>query len=77
MGAGIARLRMPPRAAIPLAMLRFILLAGLVVALVAFVTRSPRLRLVLKALLAVLAAYAVLKLTGVIDALAPDRDGVL
>ena len=73
---GMTRLRMPPRATIPLVMFKLVLLAGLVVALVALITRSPRLRLVLNAVLAVLAVYAVLKLTGVIDALAPDRMGV-
>ena len=40
------------------------------------ITRSPRARRVLHVVLGVLALYAVLKLTGVIEAIAPDRDGV-
>ena len=39
------------------------------------ITRSPRVRRVLHVVLAVLAVYAVLKLTGVIEAIAPDRMG--
>jgi uncharacterized membrane protein YccC len=44
--------------------------------LVSFLTRSPRMRRGLQIVLAVLAVYAILKMTGVIEAIAPDRDGV-
>ena len=44
--------------------------------LVGFITRSSRMRRALHILLAVLAVYAILKITGVIEALAPERDGV-
>jgi hypothetical protein len=44
--------------------------------LVSFLGRSPRMRRGLHVVLAVLAVYAILKMTGVIEAIAPDRDGV-
>jgi hypothetical protein len=44
--------------------------------LVGFIARSSRMRRALHILLAVLAVYAILKITGVIEALAPERDGV-
>jgi len=44
--------------------------------LVGFLTRLPSVRRALLLLLGILAVYAVLKLTGVIEAIAPARDGV-
>ena len=58
-------------------MFRILVLLAAGVALVAFVTRAPRVRRALWVTLWLLGAYAVLKVTGVIEALAPARDGVL
>lgn len=57
-------------------MLRIVFLAAVALAVVALFTRSARLRRGLWAILVLMAVYAVLKLTGVIDAMAPDRDGM-
>lgn len=57
-------------------MLRLFLLAIVIVAIAALFLRAPRLRLALLCLLALMVLYAVLKLTGVIEAMAPDRIGV-
>jgi hypothetical protein len=57
--------------------MKYLLTLALIVAFVAMVTRLPSVRRALLILLGLLAFYAVLKMTGVIEALAPDRDGVL
>lgn len=57
-------------------MLRFIILVALVSLLVAMITRSRSANRVFWALLGITVAYTLLKLTGVIEALAPDRTGV-
>ncbi len=57
-------------------MLRFIGLAVIALALVAVVTRSRPLHRVLYVVFGLMVVYAVLKLAGVIDAIAPARDGV-
>lgn len=57
-------------------MLRFVFFAAVALAVIALFTRSTRLRRGLWAVLVLMAAYAVLKLTGVIEAVAPDRDGM-
>jgi hypothetical protein len=57
-------------------MLRFVLLLLIALALVAVIARAPGARRVLWVALAIVLLYAALKLTGVIDALAPDRTGV-
>lgn len=44
--------------------------------LVSFLTRLPAVRRTLLVLLGLLAVYAVLKMTGVIEAIAPDQTGV-
>jgi hypothetical protein len=56
-------------------MLRVLLVFVAGFAVVALVSRRPGPRRALYALLAGMAVYAVLKLTGVIDAMAPDRMG--
>jgi hypothetical protein len=56
--------------------MKYLLTLVLIVALVAFVTRLPSVRRALLIVLGLLACYALLKMTGVIEALAPDRDGV-
>ena len=56
--------------------MKYLLTLVLVVGFVAFVTRLPSVRRALLVLLGLLAFYAVLKMTGVIEAIAPDRDGV-
>jgi len=58
-------------------MLKAIFLAVLILAVVAWLTRAPRVRRALWAVLLLIAAYGILKATGVIDALAPSRTGVL
>lgn len=50
-------------------------LAALLV-LASFLTRLPSVRRALRILLAILVVYAILKLTGVIEAIAPSRSGV-
>jgi hypothetical protein len=57
--------------------MKYLLTLAVVVGFVAVVTRLPSVRRALLILLGLLALYAVLKMTGVIEALAPDRDGVL
>ena len=54
--------------------MRYLVVAAAV--LVALVTRHPAGKRGLLALLAVLALYAVLKMTGVIEWIAPSRSGV-
>lgn len=54
-------------------MLRLLLLAALVFGVVALLTRTPGMRRAFYAFLAALVVYAILKVTGVIDAWAPDR----
>jgi hypothetical protein len=56
--------------------MRYLAAIALAVALVALATRAPATRRVLLVVLAVIMLYAALKLTGVVDALAPDRMGV-
>lgn len=57
-------------------MLRILLLLVALLLLLALLIKAETLRRVLYAILAVMVAYAVLKTTGVIDAVAPDRIGV-
>ncbi|HVL20294.1 MAG TPA: hypothetical protein VM422_04810 [Amaricoccus sp.] len=56
--------------------MKYLLTLVLVVGFVAVVTRLPSVRRALLVLLGLLAFYAVLKMTGVIEAIAPNRDGV-
>ena len=56
--------------------MKYLVTLVLLVAAVAFVTRWPSVRRALLILLGLLGFYAVLKMTGVIEALAPDRSGV-
>jgi hypothetical protein len=56
--------------------MRYLAAIALAVALVTLATRAPATRRVLLVVLAVIMLYAALKLTGVVDALAPDRMGV-
>jgi hypothetical protein len=56
-------------------MLRVLLLFVVCFAVVALITRRPGPRRLLYAFLALMVVYAILKLTGVIDAMAPDRMG--
>ena len=59
-------------------MLRYLVAFVAAVALVALVTRAPAARRALVAILGLVLLYAVLKLTGVVDALAPEPDwGIL
>lgn len=58
-------------------MLRIILLITALAAVVALLTRSQVVLRVIYAVCALLAIYAVLKVTGVIEMIAPDRDGVI
>lgn len=55
--------------------LRIIVLALVVLGVFAWLTRSPRARQAIWTMLVVIAVYAVLKATGVIEAIAPNRDG--
>jgi len=57
-------------------MLRFVLWFAIALAIIALLTRRRRIRLALWLLLGILGTYAVLKATGVIEAIAPARDGV-
>lgn len=57
-------------------MLRFVLWFAIALAIIALLTRRRRVRLALWLLLGALGTYAVLKATGVIEAIAPARDGV-
>ena len=56
--------------------MKYLLTLVLVVGFVAVVTRLPSVRRALLVLLGLLAFYAVLKMTGVIEAIGPNRDGV-
>jgi hypothetical protein len=56
--------------------MRYLAAIIVAVALVALATRAPATRRVLLVVLAVIVLYAVMKLTGIVDALAPDRMGV-
>ncbi len=56
--------------------MKYLLTLVLVVGFVAVVTRLPSVRRALLVLLGLLAFYAVLKMTGVVEAIAPSRDGV-
>jgi hypothetical protein len=56
--------------------MKYLLTLVLLVAVVAFVTRWASVRRALLILLGLLGFYAVLKMTGVIEAIAPDRSGV-
>jgi len=57
-------------------MLRFAFLLVLAIALVAVITRAPGPRRVLFVVLGLMVVYTILKLTGVIDEMAPSRTGV-
>jgi hypothetical protein len=57
-------------------MLRFIFLVALVSLVVAMITRSRSANRIFWTLLGVSVVYTLLKLSGVIEALAPDRTGV-
>jgi uncharacterized membrane protein YuzA (DUF378 family) len=57
--------------------MRYLLLVVALLAIAALAGRWPAARRALLVLIALAALYAVLKMTGVIEALAPDRDGVL
>ena len=56
--------------------MKYLLTLVLVVGFVAVVTRLPSVRRALLVLLGLLAFYAVLKMTGVVEAIAPSRGGV-
>jgi hypothetical protein len=58
-------------------MLRYIFALVLVLAIAALLTRGQAARRSLWVVVALVILYAVLKLTGVIEVLAPDRIGVL
>jgi hypothetical protein len=57
-------------------MIRFVFALIVAVALIALVTRAPAPRRLLYGILGLMVLYAVLKLTGVVDALAPGRMSV-
>ena len=57
-------------------MLRILVVIVIILAIVAFVTRAPGLRRVLIAICVAAVIYTILKLTGVIEAMMPDRIGV-
>jgi hypothetical protein len=57
-------------------MLRILIVIVIILAIVAFVTRAPGLRRALIAICVAAVIYTILKLTGVIEAMAPDRIGV-
>jgi hypothetical protein len=56
--------------------MRYLLVLALLLALAVVVARRPSARWVLLLILGAMALYAILKITGVIEAIAPDRDGV-
>jgi len=56
--------------------MKYVLVLALVVAFVAMVARRPGGKRALQLVLGALALYAILKVTGVIEAIAPDRSGV-
>lgn len=55
--------------------LRVVVLALVALGVFAWLTRSPWARQAIRTLLAILAVYAILKAAGVIEAIAPKRDG--
>jgi VIT1/CCC1 family predicted Fe2+/Mn2+ transporter len=57
-------------------MLRYLVVLIALLAVAAVLTRAPRVRRALWTVLTLVAVYGVLKATGVVDALAPARDGV-
>jgi hypothetical protein len=57
-------------------MLRLLVIVVVLLAVIALLTRAPTPRRILFALAAFAVIYTILKLTGVIDAMAPDRIGV-
>jgi hypothetical protein len=56
--------------------MRYLVVAAALVILVAMIARRPGGQRALTLLLAVLALYAVLKMTGVIEMIIPSRSGV-
>ena len=58
-------------------MLRYAIILFVALVMVALLSGNPRTRRALWVLAGLAVLYVVLKLTGVIDALAPDRSGVL
>ena len=56
--------------------MRYVLLLAAAIAVLGLVTGDRRAWRFFRVLLAVAVAYTVLKMTGVIDAIAPHRDGV-
>ena len=56
--------------------MRYLVVAATLVILLALIARRPGARRALNALLVVLALYAVLKMTGVFEMIAPFRSGV-
>lgn len=57
-------------------MTKLLFVVIILIAIVALFARSPRARQALWTAFVLLGVYAVLKVTGVIEALAPARDGV-
>lgn len=57
-------------------MLRLLVIVVVLLAVVALLTRAPAPRRILFVLAAFAVIYTILKLTGVIDAMAPDRIGI-
>ncbi len=55
--------------------LRLLLVSVLVLLVVSWLTRSPKARRAIWIVMIAIAVYGVLKATGVIDAIAPARDG--
>jgi hypothetical protein len=56
--------------------MRYLLALALLLALAGVVARRPSARRVLLLILGTMVLYAILKITGVIEAIEPDRDGV-
>lgn len=57
--------------------LRLLLVAVLILLVAAWLTRAPRLRRAIWIVMVAIAVYGVLKATGVIEAIAPARDGAI
>jgi hypothetical protein len=57
-------------------MLRYVTVLVIVLLVVAMITRSRNIQRALWVVAGVAVVYTILKLTGVIEAIAPDRDGV-
>ena len=55
--------------------MRIVIILAAAIGLVAFLTRLPAARRMFLLLLGLMAVYAVLKMTGVIEAIAPSRTG--